>query len=132
VVVDSTGLSTTNRGSYIEQMWRKEKGKFVKLHIVADRKTGNIVGFRVTSEKTWDTKKFVPMVREVAEGKRRVAKVYVDGAYDSRKNFNVLHERGIEPAIRLKRGSSTKSHGSPLRRKEVLLLNRLGAQGWKG
>ena len=66
VVVDSTGLSTTNRGQYIEAMWRKEKRKFVKLHIVADKKTGKIVGFRVTSEKTGDTRKFVPMVREVA------------------------------------------------------------------
>ena len=47
-------------------MWRKEKRKFVKLHIVADKKTGKIVGFRVTSEKTGDTRKFVPMVREVA------------------------------------------------------------------
>ena len=38
VVIDSTGLSTTNKGSYIEAMWRKEKREFVKLHIVADRK----------------------------------------------------------------------------------------------
>ena len=39
VVVDSTGLSTTNKGSYIEAMWRKERRKLVKLHIMADRKT---------------------------------------------------------------------------------------------
>ena len=130
VVVDSTGLSTTRKGSYIEAMWRKEKRKFVKLHIVADRKTGKIVGFRVTSEKTGDTKKFVPMVREVAR-KRKVAKAYADGAYDSRKNFNLLHGYGIEPAIRLKKGASTLARGSPLRRQEVLLLNRVGYEGWK-
>jgi hypothetical protein len=52
VVVDSSGLTTTNRGSYIEDKWRKEKRKFVKLHILADRKTGKIAGFRVTSEHT--------------------------------------------------------------------------------
>ena len=130
VVVDSTGLSTTNKGYYIEAMWRKEKRKFVKLHIVADRKTGKIVGFRVTSERTGDTKKLVPMVREVAR-KRRVAKVYADGAYDSRRNFNLLDGYGIEPAIRLKKGASTLAHGSPLRRQEVLLLNRVGYEGWK-
>jgi transposase len=130
VVVDSTGLSTTRKGSYIEAMWKKEKRKFVKLHIVADRKTGKIVGFRVTPEKTGDTKKFVPMVKEVTR-KRKVAKVYADAAYDSRKNFNLLDERGIVPAIKVKKGARTLALGSPLRRREVLLLNRLGYEGWK-
>jgi transposase len=130
VVVDSTGLSTTRKGSYIEAMWKKEKRKFVKLHIVADKKTGKIVEFRVTSEKTHDTKKFVPMVKEVTR-KGKVAKVYADAAYDSRRNFNLLHEYGIEPAIKVKRGATTLALGSPLRRQEVLLVNRLGYEGWK-
>ena len=130
VVVDSTGLSTTNKGQYIEAMWRKEKRKFLKLHIVADKKTGKIVGFRVTSEKTGDTRKFVPMVREVAR-KKRIARVYADAAYDSRRNFNLLRERGIEPAIKLKRGANTLSLGSPLRRREAVLLKSVGYEGWK-
>lgn len=57
----------------------------------------------MTSEKTGDTKKFVPIVKEIAR-KRRVAKAYADAAYDLRANFNLLWERGIEPAIKLKRG----------------------------
>ena len=63
MIADSSGLSVSNKGSYIEDRWKKEKRKYVKLHILADRKTGKIKGFRVTSEKTGDTKKFVPMVR---------------------------------------------------------------------
>ena len=109
---------------------KKEKRKFVKLHIVADKKTGKIVGFRVTSEKTHDTKKFVPMVKEVAR-KRNVVKLYADAAYDSRRNFNLLHEHGIEPAIKVRRGATTLALGSPLRRQEVLLVNRLGYEEWK-
>jgi hypothetical protein len=31
-VVDSTGLTTTNRGSYIEDKWKKEKRKFQITH----------------------------------------------------------------------------------------------------
>ncbi len=130
VVVDSTGLSTTNKGSYIEAMWRKEKRKFVKLHIVADRKTGKIVGFRVTSEKTGDTKKFVPMVREVAR-KRKVAKAYADSAYDSRSNFNLLREIGAEPAIKLRKNASEKAKWSPLRKEEAMLTHRVGYEEWK-
>jgi hypothetical protein len=129
VIVDSSGLSTTNKGSYIEDKWKKEKRKYVKLHLVADKKTGKIVGFRVTGEKTGDNKKFVPMMKEVSK-KRKVAKAYADAAYDARKNFDVLHGAGIEPAIKLRKNASTKSHGCPARREEALLVKRLGYQGW--
>ncbi len=73
------------------------KRRYVKLHLVADKKTKKIVGFRVTGGHTADTKKFVPMVKEVSK-KRRVAKAYADTAYDSRRNFNLLRKERIEPA----------------------------------
>jgi len=130
VIADSTGLSVSNKGSYIEDAWKKEKRKYVKLHILADKKTGKIKGFRVTSEKTGDNKKFVPLVKEVSK-KRRVAKVYADAAYDARKNFNLLEEIGAEPAIKLRKGASLKGLGSPLRRQEAIMLDALGYEGWK-
>jgi hypothetical protein len=130
IIADSSGLSVSNKGSYIEDAWKREKRKYVKLHILADKKTGKIKGFRVTSEKTADTKKFVPLVKEVSK-KRKVAKAYADAAYDARKNFNLLDEIGAEPAIKLKKGASTKALGSPLRRQEVLMLDALGYDGWK-
>jgi len=130
VIADSSGLSVSNKGSYIEDRWKKEKRKYVKLHVMADRKTGKIVGFRVTSEKTGDTKKFVPLVKEVAK-KRKVAKAYADTAYDARKNFNALDDLAIESAIRLRKNARTRSHGSPLRREEAVLVKRLGYEGWK-
>jgi len=130
VIVDSSGLSVSNKGSYIEDAWKKEKRKYVKLHLMADKKTGKIVGFRVTSEKTGDNKKFVPLVKEVAK-KRKVAKAYADTAYDARKNFNALDDLAIEPAIKLRKNARTRSHGSPLRREEAVLVKRLGYEGWK-
>jgi len=130
IVVDSTGLSTTNKGSYIEDKWRREKRRFIKLHIVADKKRKRIVGFRVTSEHTGDPKKFIPMVKEVA-GKRKIARAYGDSAYDNRRDFNLLDELEIEPAIKVRRNASTLARGSPLRRQEVLLTKRLGYEGWK-
>ncbi|MEM3853607.1 MAG: transposase, partial [Conexivisphaerales archaeon] len=80
---------------YIEQMWRR---KFIKLHIMADRK-GKVVGFRVTSERTGDTK-FVPLVKDTVRKKGDVTKAYA--AHDSKKNFNLLERLGIEPAINLR------------------------------
>ncbi len=130
VVVDSTGLTTTNKGSYIEDKWKKEKRKFLKLHIMADKKTKKIVGFRVTSEHTGDSKKFVPLVKEASK-KTKIKKAYADTAYDSRKNFNLLKEKGIEPAIKVRKNARTLSRGSPLRRQETVLTKKLGLEGWK-
>jgi transposase len=131
VIADSTGLSVSNKGSYIiEDKWKKEKRKYVKLHILADKKTGKIKGFRVTSEKTRDAKKFVPMVKEVSK-KRKVAKAYADAAYDSRTNLNALKEIGAEPAIKLRKNATFKLMGSRARRDEVIMLDALGYEGWK-
>ncbi len=130
VVVDSTGLTTTSKGSYIEDKWKKEKRKYLKLHIMADKKTKKIVGFRVTSEHTGDSKKFVPLVKEVSK-KTKIKKAYADTAYDSRKNFNVLDEKGIEPAIKVRKNARTLARGSQLRREETVLTKRLGLEGWK-
>ncbi len=129
-VVDSTGLTTTTKGAYIEAKWKKEKRRFLKLHILADRKTGKIAGFRVTSEHTGDSKKFVPLVKEASK-KNKIAKVYGDTAYDARKNFNLLDELEIEPAIKIRKNARTRSRGSPLRREETVLMKKLGLEGWK-
>ncbi len=129
-VVDSTGLTTTTKGSYIEDKWKKERRKYIKLHIMADKKTKKIVGFRVTSEHTGDSKKFVPLVNEVSKNSK-IKKAYADSAYDSRKNFNLLKEKGIEPAIKVRKNARTLSRGSPLRREETVLTKKLGLEGWK-
>jgi len=130
VIADSTGLSVSNKGSYIEDAWKREKRKYIKLHILADKKTGKIKGFRVTSEKTGDNAKFVPMVREVSR-KRKVVKVYADASYDARKNFNLLKEIDAEPAIKLRKNASLKRMGSELRQQEAILCDALGYEGWK-
>lgn len=130
VVVDSTGLSTTTKGSFIENKWRGEKRKFLKLHIMADEKTKKIVGFRVTNEQTHDSREFIPLIKEVSR-KKKIERVHGDAAYDSRKNFNLLADKGIDPAIKVKKNSATLSRGSMLRRQETLLVKKLGFDGWK-
>jgi hypothetical protein len=57
--------------------------------------------------------------------------VYGDSAYDARRNFNLLDELEIEPAIRIRKNARTLSRGSPLRREETLLMKKLGLEGWK-
>ncbi|MEM4093185.1 MAG: hypothetical protein QW837_09125, partial [Conexivisphaerales archaeon] len=69
----------------------------------------------VTSERTGDTKKFVPLVKETVRKKGNVTKAYA--AYDSKKNFNLLERLGIEPAINLRENAVTNSEGSYARKR---------------
>jgi hypothetical protein len=58
--------------------------------------------------------------------------VYGDKAYDNRNNFNILDKINAEPAIiKIRKNASTRSKGCPLRRDEVLLIRKLGYDGWK-
>ena len=57
--------------------------------------------------------------------------MYGDKAYDNRKNLNILDKINAEPAIKIRKNASTRSKGCPLRRDEVLLIRKLGYDGWK-
>jgi hypothetical protein len=61
-------------------------------------------------------------------GKAEVKQVMGDGAYDSRKNFRFLAERGIEPVIKVRKSSSFKAMGCMPRR--VAVVEQLGNAGW--
>jgi hypothetical protein len=71
----------------------------------------------------------VPLVEQA--GKHcRVAGAIGDGAYDSRVKFNYLDDHGIESVIKVRRNSSTRSRGSPTRRRAALeQLEDL--EGWR-
>ena len=134
IVDDASGLTVSKKGDYIEEKWIREKKEFIKLHIaVDDEKSKKVISFRITKgNDVHDTKKFGPLIKETAE-KHEINKVYADKAYDNRNNFNILDDINIEPAIIIrKNASTTKSKGGcPLRRDEVLLIKRLGFEGWK-
>jgi Transposase DDE domain len=130
LIVDTSGLTVSKKGDYIEEKWIREKKEFIKLHIAVDEKSEKVVSFRITKGNVHDTKKFGPLVKESAKN-HNVEKVYGDKAYDNRRNFNILGDINAEPAISIRKNTSTKSKGCPLRRDEVLLIKKLGYEGWK-
>jgi hypothetical protein len=71
-----------------------------------------------------------PMIREVAK-EYDIDKVYGDKAHDNRRSFNLLDDLNIEPAISIRKNASIRSNGCPLRRDEVLLISKLGYEGWR-
>jgi hypothetical protein len=44
VIAESSGLSVSDNDSYIEDAWKREKRKDVKLHILEHKKTRKIKG----------------------------------------------------------------------------------------
>jgi hypothetical protein len=87
------------------------------------------LSFRITKGNVHDTRKFCPLVREAAE-KYDIDKVHADKAHDNRKNFNLLDNLNIEPAIGIRKNATIRATRCPLRRDEVLLIKKLGYQGW--
>jgi hypothetical protein len=130
LIVDASGLTISKKGDYIEETWIREKKEFIKLHIAVDEESKKIVSFRITKGNVHDTKKFGQLVKESAK-RHDIDKVYGDKAYDNRKNFNILDDINAEPAISIRKNASTRSKGCPLRRDEVLLIKKLGYNGWK-
>ena len=53
-----------------------------------------------------------------------------DRAYDSRRNFNLLDEMGIEPIIKVRRNAIKRLRGCPARRK-ALTEQRKNSNRWK-
>lgn len=131
LIVDASGLTISKKGDYIEEKWIRDKKEFIKLHIAVDEKSEKIVSFRITKGNIHDnTRKFGPLVKDSAK-KYHIDKVYGDKAYDNRKNFNILDDLNAEPAISIRKNAPTRSKGCPLRRDEVLLIKKLGYDGWR-
>ena len=106
------------------------EASYSELHIAVDAKSEKIVSFRVTKGNVHDSKKLGPMIKEVAD-EYDIDKVYGDRAHDNRRSFNLLDDLNIEPAISIRKNASTKARACPLRRDEVLLIRKMGYEGWK-
>ena len=100
------------------------------MHIAVDEKSKKVVSFRITKGDVHDSKKFCPLVKEAAQS-YNIDMVYADKAHDNRRSFNLLDDLNIEPAINIRKNASIKIKGCPLRRDEVLLIKKLGYNGWR-
>jgi len=62
--------------------------------------------------------------------KNEIGRVYGDGAYDSRANFNFLASNHIDPAIKVRKNASRKAKGSYARKMSVI-AQQADLDGWK-
>jgi hypothetical protein len=127
IAVDSTGIKVSNRGEWIRKKWKVKRG-FIKVHIAVDTKTKQILAIEVTKEDVGDGR----MLRRLVNGstnKAGLKGVVADGAYDSKSNFRMLADLGIDPLIRVRRNASFKSGGCMPRK--FAIVQQLGNLDWR-
>ena len=127
IAVDSTGIKVSNRGEWIRKVWKVKRG-FIKVHIAVDTKTKQILAMEVTKEDVGDGRMLGRLV-EGSAGKANVKRVIGDGAYDSKNNFRMLAEMGIDPLIRVRKNASLKGGGCMPRKFAV--VEQLGNSKWR-
>jgi hypothetical protein len=116
IAIDSTGIKVTNRGEWMREKWRIHRG-WIKVHVVIDRKTRNLLAMEVTDEIIQDEACCIPLIDSAQESLKygTIKKVLGDGAYAHLSIFNGLEERHISSSIKIRSNASRKSHGSPYR-----------------
>ena len=127
IAVDSSGIKVSNRGEWIHKKWRVQRG-FIKVHIAVDIKTKQILAIEVTKENVGAGRMFDRLVKGSANI-ANVKKVIGDGTYDSKVNFRLASDMGIEPLLRVRKNASLKGGGCMPRKFAV--VEQLGNDGWK-
>jgi hypothetical protein len=127
IAVDSTGIKVSNRGEWIRKKWKVKRG-FIKVHIAVDTKTKQILAIEVTKEDVGDGR----MLKRLVDGsanKAGLKGVVADGAYDSKSNFRMLADMGIDPLIRVRKNASFKGGGCMPRK--FAIVQQLGNLDWR-
>ena len=128
IAIDSSGIKVTNSGDWMRKKWKVKRG-YLKIHLAVDARSKQAVSMQVTEETVSDGSQTEPLVKE-AMSKNDLEKVYGDGAYDRRANFNLLASNGIDPVIKVRKNASRKARGSYARKVSVI-AQQTDYEGWK-
>ena len=98
IALDSTGIKVANRGEWMRHKWHVKRG-YLKIHVAVDIKKKKIVSLEVTSEEVHDSKMLIKKMVDNASKNNVVKRVLADGTYDSKTNFQYLHDNGISKQL---------------------------------
>ncbi len=70
ITIDSIGIKVTNRGQWMQEKWQiKNKKGYLKIHIVVNIKTKEILALEVTDEKVHDGKVMLKLIEHTYKKK---------------------------------------------------------------
>lgn len=105
------------------------KRGFIKVHLAVDVKTGKVISMELTKEDAPEGRMLIPLAEE-ASSRANVTRVMGDGAYDSRAIFRYLHDKEIEPVIKVRKNASVHAYGC-MPRKLVAMEQLKDYERWK-
>ncbi len=111
IAVDGSGFSTSSSSKYFDLRIGKENSKkeYMKLHIAIDINTGIIHHFTITSGKAHDSPEFRRLMKYLP----KIASAHGDKAYPSRKNCQIVADKGGEPYLLFKDNAGPRAKGYP-------------------
>jgi IS5 family transposase len=134
LVIDSSGFKVYGEGEWKVRLhgWSKRR-TWRKLHLAVDEATGEIVA-AVASEAGVSDDEVLPDLVAQVEGE--IGQVSADGAYDKRRCYEALEERGAKAVIPPRRDAKIWQHktcaGAPWQRDENLrAIRHQGRRRWK-
>lgn len=97
VVIDSTGVKVYGEGEWkVRQHGYSKRRTWRKLHLGVDESTGEILAAVVSTNNVSDDEAFGDLLEGI-EGE--IEAVSADGAYDKRKCYDAIEERGAQAHI---------------------------------
>ena len=118
--IDSSGMKTQRKGAWIEvrfHHYMKTKD-FKKIHIFVDLISKKILYCTMTQGKAHDSCQLPKILRHTTWIKVEI--ILGDGGYDTKECFHAITQHGALPGIKVRKNSTTKSHGCPSRRRAVI------------
>ena len=112
----------------MREKWRVHRGR-IKVHLMIDVETNQILGLEITDESVQDDRMFVLLLDRTQQNcgeEHPVCRAPADGAYDRNELFNTFERWGIPPGIKTRVDAATHSTGSPYRAECARDRNRMG------
>lgn len=131
VACDGTGMKLENGGEYRAKLYGKKKRKYIKVIIIANPLTKDLLDCEVSIEGEGPSEPEFALssMESMLEHGLCIDKFWGDGGFDDTGLFGFLEKHGIEPAIK-PRKNAVLSGGNTLRDKEIIEMNRLGYKRW--
>ena len=128
--IDASGMKTQRKGAWVQIRFQKyvKKRDFKKVHIFVDLDSKKILYCITTKGSSYDSPHLKTILKQCSWLKVDV--ILGDGGYDSKECFNEITNHGAIPGIPVRKNSTTRSRGSPSRRKAVLEQKR-DMKKWK-
>ncbi|CAD7490176.1 hypothetical protein KBAD11_09390 [Aeromonas dhakensis] len=128
LVIDSTGLKVFGEDEWKVRKHGAEKRRvWHKLHLAVDPATHDIVAVEISLENVHDAEVLPTLLNPL---RRKLGRVYADGAYDSKASHQLISRKGAIACIppRKSTGLWKKGHA---RNDTVLVMRKEGLAHWK-